>query len=195
MASYDRRSVEEHQAIALAAAGDHRAYGALITRYKHMVHTVVYRVLRNAMDAEEATQDVFVKAFKQLGEYNGSGKFSTWLYSIAFRTSISALRRRKEHRISIDELSTTGQEPAEEPTLYTGDRKALLAWALSKVPEEEAAILTMYYLEEMSVEEIVTVTGLGASNVKVRLHRSRKKLAEVLQHHLKAEAWTLNTNA
>lgn len=187
--------MEDHQAISLAAAGDHRAFGVLITRYKHMVYTVVNRVLRNTMDAEEATQDVFVKAFKQLGEYNGTGKFSTWLYSIAFRTAVSTLRRRKEHITSVDDLSEMGREPSEEPTLYTTDRKALLEWALSMIPEEEAAILTLYYLEEMSVEEIVTVTGLGSSNVKVRLHRSRKRLAELLQHHLKAEAWTLTTNA
>jgi len=194
MASHDRASVEDHQAIPLAAAGDQRAFAVLIGRYKHMVYTVVQRVLRNDMDAEEASQDVFVKAYQQLGEFNGTGKFSTWLYSIAFRTAISTLRRRKEHPTSVDDLASTLHEPSDEPRLFINDRKDLLEWALARIPAEDAALLTMYHLEEMSIEEIVTVTELGASNVKVRLHRGRKKLAELLHLHLREETWTLSTN-
>lgn len=186
--------VEDHQAIPLAAAGDQRAFGVLIGRYKHMVYTVGRRVLRNDMDAEEVTQDVFVKAFRQLRDFQGSGKFSTWLYSIAYRTAISALRSRKEHSTSLEDLQASGKDPAQDPTPFNSDRKAILEWALSTLPAEDAGLMTMFYLEEMSVEEIVTVSGLGASNVKVRLHRCRKKLFEVLQHHLKEEAWTLTTN-
>ncbi|MBL7941028.1 MAG: sigma-70 family RNA polymerase sigma factor [Flavobacteriales bacterium] len=186
--------MEDHQAIPLAIAGDQRAFGVLIGRYKHMVYTVARRVLRNDMDAEEVTQDTFVKAFRRLSEFQGSGKFSTWLYSIAYRTAISALRNRKEHNTSTEDLQATGRDPSQDPAPFTNDRKAVLEWALSTLPAEDAGLMTMFYLEELSVEEIVTISGLGASNVKVRLHRSRKKLFEVLQHHLKEEAWTLITN-
>ncbi len=193
-ASHCRSPVEDHQAIPLAATGDQRAFGVLIGRYKHMVYTVARRVLRNDMDAEEATQDVLVKAYRQLGDFQGSGKFSTWLYSIAYRTAISALRSRKEHSTSVEDLQASGREPAQDPALFTNDRKAILEWALSTLPPEDAGLMTLFYLEELSIEEIVTVSGLGASNVKVKLHRSRKKLFEVLQDHLKEEAWTLTTN-
>ncbi|MCB0770769.1 MAG: sigma-70 family RNA polymerase sigma factor [Flavobacteriales bacterium] len=159
-----------------------------------MVHTVTSRVMRNAMDAEEVTQDVFVKAFQRLQEFEGTGKFSTWLYSIAYRTAISAIRGRKDPGASLDELKESGTEPYAEHDASLADRRKILEHALATLAPEDAAILTMFHLEEMSVEEIVTVTGLGASNVKVRLHRGRKKLHEILRLQLKDELWTMHTN-
>ncbi|MBP6575021.1 MAG: sigma-70 family RNA polymerase sigma factor [Flavobacteriales bacterium] len=183
--------VNEHEAIALAARGDHHAFAWIIGEYKHMVHTASYRILRHREEAEEATQDTFVKAYQNLGGYQGGSKFSTWLFSIAYRTAISQLRKRREATGSIDDLGA--HEPTERETLAVeaGDRTAALTKALAQLPEEDAAIVSFYYLEEMNVEEIVTVTGLGASNVKVKLHRCRKRLLEILQHELKEEAWTL----
>ena len=175
--------------------GDQSAFAVLITRYKHMVHTVTSRVLRNKMDAEEATQDVFVKAFHRLAEFQGAGKFSTWLYSIAYSTAITALRRRKNGILSIDYIQGHGAEPAEAALLPGQDRTAIIDRALATLSPEDAAIVTMYYLEEMSVQEIVTITGTGASNVKVKLHRCRKKLFEALHHLLKEEVWILSANA
>lgn len=147
------------------------------------------------MDAEEVTQDVFVKAFQKLPEFRGAGKFSTWLYSIAYRMAISALRARKDQGSSLDDLRVVGIEPSESPLLPFDDRKQALEYAVSTLEPVDAAIVTMFYLEELSVEEIVTVTELNASNVKVKLHRSRKKLYDSLHHHLKDELWTLRTNA
>ncbi|MFZ1333225.1 MAG: sigma-70 family RNA polymerase sigma factor [Flavobacteriales bacterium] len=187
--------MEDLEAIRLASTGDHKAFGVLIGRYKHMVITVASRVMRNSMDAEEVTQDVFIKAYQKLGEFQGTGKFSTWLYSIAYRMSISALRSRKDQGSSLDDMKTAGIEPREAPLHPVDDRKQILEQALTTLEPEDAALVTMFYLEEMSVEEIVTVTQLSASNVKVKLHRSRKKLYDELHHQLKDELWTLRTNA
>ena len=186
------RTVNEAQAIALARNGDHGAFAWLISTYKHMVHTACYRILRHREEAEEATQDSFVKAYQNLGSYKGGSKFSTWLFSIAYRTAISQLRKRRDGISTLDDLSA-GQEPSEgaSAAVETSDRTAALNKALARLPAEDAAIVSFFYLEEMSVEEIVTVTGLGASNVKVKLHRSRKRLLEILQDELKEEAWTL----
>lgn len=159
-----------------------------------MVHTVTFRVLRNAMDAEEATQDTFVKAFRQLHTFQGGGKFSTWLYSIAYRTALTALRKRKDATLSLDSLPPDRTEFQREGAFPDQDRKAALEQALATLAPADAALVTMYHLEEMSVEEIVTVTGLGASNVKVKLHRSRKRLYEALRQLLKDELWTLSAN-
>lgn len=184
--------MNEAQAIALARSGDHGAFASLIGTYKHMVHTACYRILRHREEAEEATQDSFVKAYQNLGSYQGGSKFSTWLFSIAYRTAISQLRKRRDGISTLDDL-TAGQEPTEEASaaVETSDRTAALNKALAQLPAEDAAIVNFFYLEEMSVEEIVTVTGLGASNVKVKLHRSRRRLLEILQNELKEEAWTL----
>ena len=192
MVSHDHTAVEDSQAIALAITGDQQACTALIARYKHMVHTVSFRVLRNEMDAEEATQDTFVKALRQLGTFKGGGKFSTWLYSIAYRTALTALRKRKADTIPLESVPPHQAELLRESTFPDQDRKMALERALATLPPEDAAIVTMFHLEEMSVEEIVTVTGLGASNVKVKLHRSRKRLHEALRRLLKDELWTLS---
>lgn len=171
-------------------AGDARAYAEVVRTFQHMVYTVCHRVLRNAEDAEEATQDTFVKAYQNLAGFSGGAKFSTWLYSIAFRTAISHGRKRRPESTSVDELlhhpATAG-----DGGIVQGDVKRYLNKALGGLAEEDAAILSFFYLEELSVEEIVTATGLSASNVKVKLHRGRKKLLETLNEELKGEAHTL----
>lgn len=173
--------------------GDSRAYAELVRHYQRMVHTVCFRVLRNAQDAEEATQDSFVKAYQHLGSYSGSSKFSTWLYSIAYRTAISHGRKRRPEERSLDELA---QHPAGAGPLEQGrsEVRLMLERGLAQLEVEDASILSFFYLEELSMAEIVTITGLSASNVKVRLHRARGKLLRVMQatfgpevnHHLLA---------
>lgn len=183
--------VNETQAIALAATGDQAAFAWLIGQYRHMVHTASYRILRNQEEAEEASQDTFVKAYQNLGSYQGGSKISTWLFSIAYRTAISQLRKRRTPTAALEGLGSLEPTTHDPDTGEAGDRSAALSKALSQLPAEDAAIVNFFYMEELSVEEIVTVTGLSASNVKVKLHRSRKRLLEILQHELKEEAWTL----
>ncbi len=167
--------------------GDARAYAQVVRTYERMVYTVCHRVLRNRADAEEATQDSFVKAYQHLHGWNRSARFSTWLYSIAYRTAVSMVRTRKPDTVDIDAIDPpTG---ADGPPVHARDDLRLhLDRALATLPPEDASILSFFYLEEMSVEEIVTATGLGASNVKVRLHRGRKKLLDILQQQLGGEA-------
>lgn len=168
-------------------AGDTQAYAELVRHHQRMVYTVCLRVLRNAEDAEEATQDSFVKAYQHLAAFGGNAKFSTWLYSIAYRTAISMGRKRRMDTTAIEDMP---HHPAAERSAE-GERSELrrvLDAALAQLPPEDASILSFYHLEELSVEEIVTVTGLGASNVKVKLHRARKKLLEVLNEQLGPEA-------
>lgn len=168
--------------------------GWIIARYKHMVYTATYRILRNREEAEESAQDSFVKAFRNLEGFAGGSRFSTWLFSITYRTAISQLRKRRERTDALDDLGPA--EPGEWDTAATerNDRKKALEHALAQLPPEDSAIVSFFYLEEMSVEEIVTVTGLSASNVKVKLHRSRKRLMELLKERLKDEVWTLTVN-
>jgi RNA polymerase sigma-70 factor (ECF subfamily) len=168
-------------------SGDGQAYAQVVKRYQHMVYTVCHRVLRNNEDAEEATQDAFVKAYQHLASFSGTAKFSTWLYSIAYRTAISHGRKRKQDTTSADELAH--HPPADhDDGSERSELRQHLDRALATLPAEDASLLSFFHLEEMSVEEIVTVTGLGASNVKVKLHRGRKKLLEALNHELGPEA-------
>lgn len=181
----------EEELIEAARKGGQQAYARLMRSYKHMVYTVCMRVLRNREEAEEATQDSFVKAYRNLASYQGGARFSTWLYSIAYRTALSALRARRTGTVDLEAVPDrvlAGPAPAFG---HAQDLHAMVEEALSRMPAEDAALMTFYYLQDRSVEEIVTITGLSVSNVKVKLHRARKRMLELVQGHWKAEAWTL----
>ena len=162
--------------------------------YKHLVHTVSFRVLKNREDAQEATQDAFVKAFQCLGSFQGGSKLSTWLYSIAYRTALSKLRTRRKGAITLEELpESTIMQQGEDRGEIT-DRRLALDTALAELPIEDATVVTLFYLHQQNIEEIVTITGLTASNVKVKLHRSRKRMHATLEVLLKDELWTIRGN-
>ncbi|HRH37152.1 MAG TPA: sigma-70 family RNA polymerase sigma factor [Flavobacteriales bacterium] len=182
--------MQEHEAITAVRSGDQRAFGWLVKQYQHMVFTVCSRVLRNDAEAEEAAQDSFIKAYQHIDSYQGSAKFSTWLYSIAYRTAISKLRSRPGATLDLEDAHEHAAD-AEEGTIDAHDRKLALEQALAQLSREDSTIISLFYLGEQSVDEIVTTTGLSASNVKVKLHRSRKKLQEILQNQFKEETWAL----
>ena len=181
----------EKHAIARSKDGDPTAFAWLVKEYKHMAYTIAMRVLRHREEAEEATQDAFVKAYRNLSGYAGDSRFSTWLYSIVYRTAISKLRARRGPTMDLDAVPEHAAHWSDRSEVEISDRRSALEFALAQLPEEEATIVSLFYLHEQNIEEIVTATGLTASNVKVKLHRSRKKLFEILQQHLKEEVWTL----
>lgn len=183
--------MNEGEAITRCLQGDAQAYGWVMREYKHLVHTVSLRVLRHREDAEEATQDAFVKAFQSLGTFQGSSKLSTWLYSIAYRTAVSKLRGRRKGEIAPEDLPEEALRVLDADRNEAHDRKQALERALTELPEEDATVVTLFYLHEQSIEEIVTITGLTASNVKVKLHRSRKRMHGTLEVLLKDELWTI----
>lgn len=190
MASHARK-VNEAEAIAGCKRGDAQAQVWVMRTHKHLVHTVTLRVLRHREDAEEATQDAFVKAFQNLNSFQGDSKLSTWLYSIAFRTAVSKLRTRRRGEVSPDEVPEHSFVDTGADATGSADRKRALEQALAQLPAEDATVMTLFYLHEQSVEEIVTITGLTASNIKVKLHRSRKQMYDTLQVILKDELWTI----
>jgi RNA polymerase sigma factor (sigma-70 family) len=172
--------VDHDMIIQRVLAGDSRAYAELVRHYQRMVHTVCMCVLRNAEDAEEATQDSFVKAYQHLAAFGGKAKFSTWLYSIAYRTAISHGRKVRMEGNFMDEQVQLAVADA-DTSGHTSEVRRLLEHALAQLDPEDASLLSFFHLEELTIAEIVTITGLGASNVKVRLHRARKKLVEVIE--------------
>lgn len=175
-------------------SGESRAFGELVELYQHMVYTVCMRVLRNPEDAQEASQDAFVKAYRNLSGFSGSSKFSTWLYTIAYRSAISRARQRRTDTDHLDDLTHQPNAAGTGEALHKKDVRQYLNQALEKLTPEESTILSLHYLDEQSVEEIVTITGLSASNVKVRLFRSRKRLEAVLNKELNGEARSLLLN-
>lgn len=171
-------------------AGNQAVYAELVDRHKSYAFTIAYKILENRSDAEEAAQDAFIKAYHHLKNFKRDAKFSTWLYCIVFNTAVSYKRKRK---IKFQDIETTvveyGQEA--EGILERSDKKKFIQQAMNKLNEADKLAISLFYLEEFSLEEIAEITGMQANTVKVRVHRARQRLAEELTSLLKKEALTL----
>ncbi|MCH2232802.1 MAG: RNA polymerase sigma factor [Crocinitomicaceae bacterium] len=173
--------VKEH--INQIISGDTREYSILVEQYKGMVYSICFKIIGNQELAEEAAQDTFVKAFKSLNKFRGNSKFSTWLYQIAYFTSINAARKGKKESVDLQEVYLSENKNE----LETDERKVLLHQAINQLKPEEKAIITLYYLKELSLEEVAVVARLSLSNVKVKVHRIKKKLGSILENMLNEE--------
>ena len=165
-------------------AGETNCFACLVDRYNHALFQLIVRVVQCREEAEELTQDVWMKAFRHLSAFKGECKFSTWLYRIAYNTALSAVRKKKEQRVDFDESQWAHipDEAVDSLLAETPEQRDLQALdrALTRLPDEECALIWLFYKEEKSIEEMAEISGLSASNVKVKLHRIRKKLAVLL---------------
>ena len=175
--------LQDHDVIKQVLQGDHQAYRILVDRYKHMVYTLAIRLVQNREDAEEVTQDAFMKAFRGLGAFKGSALFSTWIYKIGYRTALDHLKKRKRQpfTISVTDAKVAGNN-AQDPAgpIEARERSARIKQAIDSLPGEIGNLMLFYYYEELSLREIAEITGKSENAIKVRLHRGRKRLAEIL---------------
>lgn len=187
--------MEETILIAQILQGKTSAFATLIDRYKDRIFALALRLSGNREDAEEITQDVFLKVYSSLDSFQGTSKFSTWVYRVAYNTSISKLRSVGKYQ---NEMAVETYEVVEskdlagvlEP-LKKEEQKYFLAKALQQLKPDDSLIIELFYLQEMKIEEIVEVVGESNSNVKVKLHRARKKLHKLLTLELQDEVQTL----
>jgi RNA polymerase sigma-70 factor (ECF subfamily) len=175
--------------------GDPSAYAVLVNKYKKMAFNVALQMMGNREDAEEIAQDAFLKAYRALDSYKGDSKFSTWIYRIIYNTAISKLRKKKLDTSSIDEdysasVNVKSTQSAVQE-LRDEERKVFLKQALDQLSGDERTLITLFYLDENSVDEVCSITGLSVSNVKVKLHRARKKLYAQLELILQGELKTI----
>ena len=171
--------------------GDDTSFAALIEKHKTMAYNIAYRILKSREDAEEITQDSFLKAYHSLNAFKRESKFSTWLFRIIYNHSISRIRKKKLDINSYDDENFEWMEPAEAAheldKLHHLEQKKYVNKALLKLSAEDSTVISLFYINESSIEEISEITGLNQSNVKVKLHRARKKLFEELQVLLRSE--------
>jgi len=165
--------------------GETRAFGELVERYQGFVFTIVLRIVKVREEAEEVAQDSFIKAFQSLGSYRGESKFSSWLYSIAYRKALDAIRKNKRNNnLELIEDITEGECSTIENALSYlehQERKEAIQECILQLPEQEAAIITLFYFDDHSIKEIAKITQLTEDNIKVKLYRSRKKLFTLLK--------------
>ena len=175
--------------------GNVQAFSFLVEKYQKLVYTLALKLLKKPEEAEEMAQDTFVKAFQKLNSYEGKSKFSTWLYSITYNACISELRKRRIEFKSLDDRQISDQDEQKMHDYYRETRKEdqekYLNLALARLPEDDQVLVTLYYYENQSMDEISQITGLTVSNIKVKIHRARKKMYELLHEMLKEEVYSL----
>ena len=171
-------------------AGEVSLYTQLVDRYKSYCFTIAYRVVENRFDAEEVAQDAFVKAYRNLARFQRTAKFSTWLYRIVLNTAISYKRKVRPGHEDIGK-ATASERHLGEDDLERNDKRKFLEAALGKLNEADRIALTLFYLQECSVEETAAITGMQVNTVKVRIHRARQRLADALKGILNGEAISL----
>lgn len=195
---------DESQRIAAILAGQREQFHELIRPYERTVFAMALAMLKNEADAEEATQEAFLKAYRSLATFRAESRFGTWLASIALNEARSILRRRNQFPTdSIDnsDEDQPGVSPAllrdwrEIPseTLERAEVRSILRAAIDNLPVLYREIFLLRDLEELSVNECAATLNISISAAKVRLHRARillqKELAPQLKHLNPKRRW------
>lgn len=165
-----------------ALYGDHQAFGQLMYRYSGAVYSMAYRMLGNAQDAEDAAQEIFLRAYTRLDSFDRTRRFSTWLLSIASNYCIDRLRRRRFSWLTLDDVAfwMPTNEAGPERKALDRERQDTVQRALQRLPENYRLVTLLRYWHDMSYDEIAQVTHLTESTIKTRLHRARHMLADTL---------------
>lgn len=171
--------------------GDTNAFAVLVDRYKNMIFSLALQMVKNREEAEEVSQDTFIKIYSSLSKFKGDSKFSTWAYKVAYNTCLDRLKKNKKEdlNISIDEFSAHLIKTMDNAlsALEDKERKQTIQNCLNLLPGEESFLLTLFYFEDQNLEEIGKVMNISANNAKVKLFRSRQKLAMILRKQLDPE--------
>lgn len=184
-------TINDQHYINLILNGDANAFSVIVDHYKDLVFSLTIRMLKNREEAEEVSQDAFIKVYKSLPRFKGDSKFSTWIYKIAYNTCLDRLKKNKKfyNDVPIDEFTEHQVKTIDDAleNLEVKEREQAIQDCISLLPSEDGFLLTLYYFEEQSLDDISKVMGVTPNNVKVKLFRSRKKLAAILKQRLETE--------
>ncbi len=163
-----------------ALQGDSQAFTWLVETYQRPVYNLCYRMLGNAEDAEDAAQETFLRAYKNLRRYDANRSFSTWLLSIAAHYCIDQMRRRRYQVVSVEDLpyaDLPDPAPGVENSLRRKEEQRSVRALLESLEPTDRAAVVMYYWYDCSYQEIAEALSLTLSAVKSRLHRARRTMA------------------
>jgi RNA polymerase sigma factor (sigma-70 family) len=166
--------------------GNHNDYSLLIDRYKDRAYSLLKRMLKSELDAEEVLQDCFLKAFNSLNSFREESKFSTWFYKIVYNTALTTIaskkRKLEQEMSSIDEHFDLGEY---DNKIYAESENAsqYVLKMVNKLPVKYGLVIILFYIDNLSLNEISQVMGMSLVNVKVMLHRSRNSLRKILEKH------------
>lgn len=184
-------TITDAELVAQALEGSAEAYRQIVKRYERPLLSLIRRMVRNQELAEDLAQEVFLKAFRNLGRFDAGRKFSSWLFKIAHNATIDHLRRKQLPLVPLEQSSSDGDETwevlpapaAEEPDQVAERAEAMrgLSAALARLKPHDREILLLRFQQGLAYHEIVEVTGQKMGTVKIQLHRARKRLAVELE--------------
>jgi len=181
--------------------GDTAAFTELVEKYKQPVMNLVYRTLRDATEAEDLAQNVFIQVYKSAHRYKTTARFTTWLFTIARNLCLNEIRRRSRH--PAESLDVPHPEQDDQPLRQIEDKKTFsppekllqhelekkIDEALADLPENQRTAILLCRQEELSYEEIGEVLGCSLSATKSLIHRGRETLKEKLKPYLRSGHW------
>lgn len=162
--------------------GNEEAFEELVNRYKRLVFNTSYRMLGSHEEAEDASQEAFIRMYKSLNRYDPQYKFSTWAMRITTNYCLDLLRKRKGDTVSIEEqynLKDEGLSPEEEYVRY--EKQQMVKKAVDSLPAKYKELIILFHNRGLSYSEIMEVTGESLTIVKNRLYRARQMLKDILE--------------
>jgi RNA polymerase sigma-70 factor, ECF subfamily len=185
----------EKQFVELLKQGDNKAFTKLVVEYQDRIYSYLYRMLGNSAEAEEVAQEVFIAAFRFIGNFRGESGLYTWLLRIAsnmYKNRIRYFVRRKrametsiDDRVERHDYRPIGERPDNPEAIVSGmEAEVALRKAISELPEDFREILVLRDIELLAYAEIHELTGLAEGTIKSRLHRARSLLAKLMTSHL-----------
>ena len=176
-------SMEDIELVGLCQKGDTNAFDRLFYKYRDKIYRTAFRMINNPEDALDLTQEIFLKAYKNISKYNFKSEFSTWLYRLAINLCIDELRKRKNSNEvlmdSIPENLIYSDTP--EDIILSEEQESLIWKALNSLKEKERVVIVLREMEGLSYEEIANVLKCSLGRVKSRIHESREKFKKALE--------------
>jgi RNA polymerase sigma-70 factor (ECF subfamily) len=184
----------EDETVARARDGDMEAFRSLVEHHSRDVFRLAFRMTRNEMDAEDAVQETFLRAYKKISSFDGRSSFSTWLYRVTANTSIDVIRRRQRHdsrSTSLDDETTSSwtpssNDPDQDRVLFSSEIKRRLDAALDELSELERSAFVLRHFEDYPLAEISRMLGLKTSATKQAVFRAVKKVRKTLEPVVRA---------
>ena len=173
-------SVEEQLIVDQIVAGQKDLFRLLVRSYQQSVYGMGMGFFRNAEDASDFTQEVFLKVYRNLSRFEGRSRFSTWLYKIAYNTAINDINRRKEYRSLAETVETGDNETPEHILIRNAARDAVLD-SLRELPQRYRICVDLFFFYGRSYQEIEAITGFPVNTIKSHVFRAKKLLREKLE--------------
>ena len=170
--------------VAATLRGDDDAFAEIVRRYKRRVFASAARFARDDHQLDDIAQEVFLRAFRNLGKFRGDAPFEHWLARIIVSACYDFLRkeRRVREQVALDAIEFEMRDGSIDSAISAGRAREVLAFAMRRLTAEEQLIVTLCEIEERSVREVAALTGWSESNVKVRAFRARQNLKKILEH-------------